>query len=95
VRQEYPRTRFDDSWRDLRRARLLAAAPLTGGGSPDGVRLQVCVEVVLGGSTRAPGQAPGPVAGEERALYGGPVTLVREGGAYRVGPSSLRRVAAC
>jgi hypothetical protein len=85
VRQEYPRARFDESWRRVRHVRLVSAAPLSGGRAPDGVRVQACVEVLPHASG----------SGEGRTLYGGPVTLVREGDAYRVGPSALRRVPAC
>jgi hypothetical protein len=91
VRQEYPRARFDESWRRVRRVRVVSAAPLSGGGPPDGVRLQACVEVL----PHASGSGGGTGSAEGRTLYAGPVTLVREAGAYRVGPSALRRVPAC
>jgi len=94
VRQDYPRARFDAAWRDVRRVHLLGAAPLPevvpgasgrGDGQSGVSRVQACVQVE--------GRDAGP--GAEAVLYQGPVTLVREGGGYRVGPSALRRVSAC
>ena len=84
MRREYPRPRFDDGWRAVRRVTLLGASPLPGGAPAGEVRLRACVEVV-----RLAGQ------GEQRALYQGQVTLPREGQAYRVGPSALGLVDHC
>jgi ketosteroid isomerase-like protein len=84
VRREYPRPRFDDGWRSVRRATLISATRLPGGATAAEVRLRACVEVV-----QRAGQ------GEQRAYYRGQVTLSREGDAYRVGPSALSQVDRC
>jgi hypothetical protein len=84
VHQQYPRPRFDDGWRAVRRVTLLGASPLPGAATAGEVRLRACVEVV-----QRAGQ------GEQRALYQGQVTLPREGQAYRVGPSALGLVDRC
>jgi hypothetical protein len=81
VRRDYPAARFEAAWATARSARLLEARVLAEGAP---ARLQACVEVVRRGPR-----------GPEAYVLQGPVAMVAEAGAYRVGPSDLRPAAGC
>ena len=81
VRRDYPAARFAAAWAPARSARRLEARVLAEGAP---ARLQACVEVVRRGPN-----------GPEAYVLQGPIAMVAEAGAYRVGPSELRRVEGC
>ncbi|MGH2369848.1 MAG: hypothetical protein ACRDI2_16830 [Chloroflexota bacterium] len=84
VRRNYPRPRFDQDWSGVHSVHLAGSAVDAVADAGSAVHLQACVQIVRPS-----------MQGQESVYSAGPVTMVQEGGSYRVGPSALRRVSAC